>query len=773
MLSASTQEIAHLRAQANAGPASRIERACARCKLARLFGDPAEVTRILSEAIEKLRHDLDAYEKAHLLANSAILVGEMELAAGIIREYIQPGLSLILTIDEAPVHRSASVRWTVTEANRSQFAFNSHMLTSLGGEVPIGRWLSTVPLFAHFMDSPEISPGMVNVGLEDRGTVDGLAYCDDRPDIFLIPDPVFFRTLAYQETRESFAQNHTPWEQRRPIAFWRGGTTGRPERKELGWRGLPRVQLCEISRQHPELLDAELTDIVQIRDEEIKQEIASSGLMARRRPIKDILRYRYQIDIDGNSNSWPGLFQKLLSGSTVLKVSSPSGYQQWYYDRLKPWIHLVPVESDLSDLIEKLEWLRANDSHAQAIGQRGRILACSMTLAGELDRSVRTLRAAFRASMKLPEQSIFFGAGASGNAHLGYGWDIGDDSAWTVGRASLIEIPMPARRGDYTIEFDLSPSNGAEILSAIAVNGQSRTPYTIDRRQTIRQFISICDRRLDERLSILLLNPCARPAASAARPLDERLIGVRLHAIHVRKCVSPRGHPSSLRRPHGVIPAREDSVQTAIMRSLHREDIWRGFHPSGPWQNVIQGWNGIYPAFKQFLSEAPNKIFIDVGVWKGQSSIFVAEWMRDSAIDGCVIAVDTFLGSLEHFHEKSELFELLHGRPNLYETFLDNVYYSGLSHLVVPLPQTSVTAAALLQARGIQAGMVHIDASHAYADTLRDAELYWPLVVSGGYLIGDDYHETWPGVVRAAREFASRRGLELLIRMPKWILRKP
>ena len=147
--------------------------------------------------------------------------------------------------------------------------------------------------------------------------------------------------------------------------------------------------------------------------------------------------------------------------------------------------------------------------------------------------------------------------------------------------------------------------------------------------------------------------------------------------------------------------------------------------------------------------------------------------MRQAGIDGCIIAVDTFLGSPEHYTGQIDLFERVHGRPDLYDSFLDNVYYKQLTHLVVPFPQTSVTAAVLLKRRGIKAGVVHIDASQEYEDTLRDAEHYWALLVSGGYLIGDDYHVSWPGVIRAADEFAAGKGLELSIQMPKWIARKP
>ncbi len=33
----------------------------------------------------------------------------------------------------------------------------------------------------------------------------------------------------------------------------------------------------------------------------------------------------------------------------------------WFSHLLKPYIHYVPVKSDLSDLIEKIQWCRDND----------------------------------------------------------------------------------------------------------------------------------------------------------------------------------------------------------------------------------------------------------------------------------------------------------------------------------------------------------------------------------------------------------------------------
>ena len=61
----------------------------------------------------------------------------------------------------------------------------------------------------------------------------------------------------------------------------------------------------------------------------------------------------FQIDIDGQSNSWPGFYHKLYSGRPLLKIRSSHAYKQWYYVRLKPDYHYFDVKSDLSNFREK------------------------------------------------------------------------------------------------------------------------------------------------------------------------------------------------------------------------------------------------------------------------------------------------------------------------------------------------------------------------------------------------------------------------------------
>ena len=100
------------------------------------------------------------------------------------------------------------------------------------------------------------------------------------------------------------------------------------------------------------------------------------------------------MDIDGNSNAWSALFQKLLSGSVVLKVDSSSNFRQWYYDELIPWKNFVPIKSDMSDLIEKVHWLLDHDDEARQIGENGAKLAYQLTYERELDMALINIKKA-------------------------------------------------------------------------------------------------------------------------------------------------------------------------------------------------------------------------------------------------------------------------------------------------------------------------------------------------------------------------------------------
>ncbi len=211
-----------------------------------------------------------------------------------------------------------------------------------------------------------------------------------------------------------------------------------------------------------------------------------------------------------------------------------------------------------------------------------------------------------------------------------------------------------------------------------------------------------------------------------------------------------------------------------LMNRVHGVNIYAGFVPT--FAEDRQGWNSQHPAFEAIIGKLRPSVVIDVGVWKGNSTIHLAELMRRHGLAGAVIAVDTFLGSVEHWDRRSGFAGLMpfrHGLPLLYEQFLCNVVRSDTHHWIVPLAQTSANGAELLRRLGVAAGLIHIDASHEYEDVLRDARSYWEILLPGGYLIGDDYSKDWPGVIRAADQFAAEKKVPMMPALPKWIVRKP
>jgi len=74
--------------------------------------------------------------------------------------------------------------------------------------------------------------------------------------------------------------------------------------------------------------------------------------------------YKYQIDIDGNTNAWCALFWKLMSGSLTFKMESD--WMQWYYPKIASGIHYESF-SEFYELVDKIEYYMNHDESARAI----------------------------------------------------------------------------------------------------------------------------------------------------------------------------------------------------------------------------------------------------------------------------------------------------------------------------------------------------------------------------------------------------------------------
>ena len=319
-----------------------------------------------------------------------ILGKKYHAASALLSELVNP---LQILIDEADMSTPfTGVKWNLIDKSRSEIIF-SRSIPGDRCQFFVTRLVLLLPLIQSFHASDYFQHGSTYINLDDSADALGLAFCSNRDDSILIPDIDFLNSRGYEESRLSFLRDPPEWKDRLPVVFWRGSTTG--VRVGETWHGLPRLNLCQLvnNSEDQTLFDVGVSSLVQVSKTEEK-EILAKRYIRNFAPITSSNQYKYQIDIDGNTNAWAALFQKLLSGSAVLKVASPHQFRQWYYSDLIPWVNFVPVQSDMSDLLEKVQWLLENDDKAKEIATNGMKLAYSLTYENELGGAHQSIKSA-------------------------------------------------------------------------------------------------------------------------------------------------------------------------------------------------------------------------------------------------------------------------------------------------------------------------------------------------------------------------------------------
>ena len=87
--------------------------------------------------------------------------------------------------------------------------------------------------------------------------------------------------------------------------------------------------------------------------------------------------YKYHIDIGGGGGTtWNGLLTKLGLPGMLFHHMTPT--KDYIHDKLKPWVHYVPVRGDLSDLKARYEWAESHPDEAKAISHRATEFARSL-----------------------------------------------------------------------------------------------------------------------------------------------------------------------------------------------------------------------------------------------------------------------------------------------------------------------------------------------------------------------------------------------------------
>jgi hypothetical protein len=85
-------------------------------------------------------------------------------------------------------------------------------------------------------------------------------------------------------------------------------------------------------------------------------------------PPEEMAKFKYHIDIGGGGGTtWTGTTDKLaMPGLLFHHLTATKDY---IHDHLLPWMHYVPVQTDLSDLMDKIAWAETHPAEAKKIAE--------------------------------------------------------------------------------------------------------------------------------------------------------------------------------------------------------------------------------------------------------------------------------------------------------------------------------------------------------------------------------------------------------------------
>jgi hypothetical protein len=179
----------------------------------------------------------------------------------------------------------------------------------------------------------------------------------DLPFVILIPD---WRSISKWWHKESNlvikANIKSSWEDKKDFAFWRGGSTNSI-----------RLKLCQIALEYPNHLYSKINS--KSENEDYQKKIEEDKIYCNKGwiPWEKILENKYLILLDGVMSAAPAFQSRLLSNCVTFKQDFPG--VQWFFKPLKPYVHYIPLEKDISDVIEKIKWAKKNDKLCKEVSK--------------------------------------------------------------------------------------------------------------------------------------------------------------------------------------------------------------------------------------------------------------------------------------------------------------------------------------------------------------------------------------------------------------------
>lgn len=169
-----------------------------------------------------------------------------------------------------------------------------------------------------------------------------------------------------------------PWHKKKSMAVWRGVITGdhklyrRHEADYNGGKPMTFMERCNMLSRCKFVFDHRESTVVDVgiskQLDYLSVPSEYNHVMKGELSFHGHLRYKAIIVLEGNDVA-TGLKWALFSRSVVLQAP-PTKVSYAMEEILEPWVHYVPLKSDLSDVEEKMKWIEENDQEAQKIAER-------------------------------------------------------------------------------------------------------------------------------------------------------------------------------------------------------------------------------------------------------------------------------------------------------------------------------------------------------------------------------------------------------------------
>lgn len=133
-----------------------------------------------------------------------------------------------------------------------------------------------------------------------------------------------------------------------------------------------------------------------------------------------------------------------------------------------------------------------------------------------------------------------------------------------------------------------------------------------------------------------------------------------------------------------------------------------------------------------------NSIAVEIGSWKGKSTVWLGKGIEKSANEGTLLyAIDPHVGSSEHQKSDQKVWT--------FPEFKNNIEKAKLQYIVHPLAMTSAEGVRHVKS---EIDLIFMDGAHDYDSVKNDFETWFPKVKVGGTMAFHDSFIGWEGVQR-------------------------